>query len=538
MQFLRQRWLGHLVLAWMCAYSPAQAQIPKFTARAELVTVPVVATRSGHHVSGLKKEDFTVYEDGKEQAISFFEEIKASTRPLRRLKPPEGTYTNEISTGEAPATLTIIVLDTLNTPALIQENARREVVKFLSGSLQENQPVMLVMLRRSGLKVVHDFTTDPAVLVKALAKVKTSMEGNNVGPAELAADAEIHGQDDISLRTDVTTEGLALTDFLGNKEATVGSMVMMQTIARIESTLESMQELARGLGAMPGRKSMIWVTGGMPYTSRETRIVELYNQTWHAISAANIAVYPVDLVVENPTLASAERRGPTRISRGIDSQLVLRSFADYTGGTVCSFRSDLDTCFKKAVEDSSEYYMLSYYAKPLEKSGWRKLQVKTRAERVHLRSRNGYLSLGSDVSPEDTRKTDVALAIVSPVEYTGLGVMVRWTGVVSGGEKRKLSFEVKIPPHEVTIDTAEDNHMKLNFVVVAQDASGKVVAATSQDVDAHLKPENLEKVQTAGVRYAGTLEIPSGDYKVRFIVRDALSGKMGTVKAPSAPLKN
>jgi hypothetical protein len=116
--------------------------------------------------------------------------------------------------------------------------------------------------------------------------------------------------------------------------------------------------------------------------------------------------------------------------------------------------------------------------------------------------------------------------------------MVRWTGVVSGGEKRKLSFEVKIPPHEVTIDTAEDNHMKLNFVVVAQDASGKVVAATSQDVDAHLKPENLEKVQTAGVRYAGTLEIPSGDYKVRFIVRDALSGKMGTVKAPSAPLKN
>ena len=42
----------------------------KFTSRTELVLIPAVVTdKSGAHISGLKKEDFTVLENGSERSL-------------------------------------------------------------------------------------------------------------------------------------------------------------------------------------------------------------------------------------------------------------------------------------------------------------------------------------------------------------------------------------------------------------------------------------------------------------------------------------
>ena len=48
----------------------------KFTSRTELVLVPTIVTeKSGAHMSGLKKEDFTIMENGSARQIATFEEI-------------------------------------------------------------------------------------------------------------------------------------------------------------------------------------------------------------------------------------------------------------------------------------------------------------------------------------------------------------------------------------------------------------------------------------------------------------------------------
>jgi hypothetical protein len=48
----------------------------KFTSRTALVLVPTLVTdKSGNHILGLKKEDFTVLENGAEQKVATFEEI-------------------------------------------------------------------------------------------------------------------------------------------------------------------------------------------------------------------------------------------------------------------------------------------------------------------------------------------------------------------------------------------------------------------------------------------------------------------------------
>src|ERR1035438_7331862 len=66
----------------------------KFTSRTELVLIPTLVTdKSGNHVSGLKKEDFTVQENGADQKIATFEEINSIAHRVSRPKNP-GEFSN------------------------------------------------------------------------------------------------------------------------------------------------------------------------------------------------------------------------------------------------------------------------------------------------------------------------------------------------------------------------------------------------------------------------------------------------------------
>lgn len=83
--------------------NPDAQSIPTFKAKARLVLLDVVVTDSkGEAVTGLKKEDFEVVEDGKPQSVSTFEEHKGThlrrpgcrrchpmfTRTFRWCRPP------------------------------------------------------------------------------------------------------------------------------------------------------------------------------------------------------------------------------------------------------------------------------------------------------------------------------------------------------------------------------------------------------------------------------------------------------------------
>lgn len=64
-----------LLPAW-----PKHGADTKLTVHTELVLIPTLVTdKSGAQIRGLKKEDFTVEQNGKEQKIATFEEITSDT---------------------------------------------------------------------------------------------------------------------------------------------------------------------------------------------------------------------------------------------------------------------------------------------------------------------------------------------------------------------------------------------------------------------------------------------------------------------------
>ncbi|MGH9524880.1 MAG: VWA domain-containing protein [Terriglobales bacterium] len=516
----------------------SNSQLPTFRAQTELVTVPVVVTRGGKHVSGLIKDNFSISENGDPRPIASFEEIKVRTEPVKRVAAAPGVYTNELTEDAGPIGLNIILLDVLNTPALVQANARRNIVKFLSRSVQTNEPTMLVVLGRSGMKVVHSFTTDTSVLTSALKKVSSTNEGEHVGLADVQAEEELKGTNSISNPIDVSKEGLDLSSFMNVPKASLREAITAEEKDRARMTMELMANLARAVQGIPGRKTLLWATGDIPCTAAAGAInmmdmAQLCEQTWNALSASNIAIYPIDLgQTTNPVYSSPQYRSSTTPRYTVLQNLFVQSFAAYTGGTVCTFRSDLDTCFRRAIEDSEQYYLLSYYADKAKKPGWRKIKVKVNAEGVQVRARSGYYTLGKTVDEEARQKLDVAWASLSPIDYTGIPIAVEWRRKLFKDGKLHQEFNIAIDPKALTIDTDEQNHMKLDVAAVAHDKKDAIAGDVNQTVEAHLEPASVQKMMQGGFRYTNVIDLPPGVYSVKFIVRDDLSARMGTVTVP------
>jgi hypothetical protein len=55
---------------------------------------------------------------------------------------------------------------------------------------------------------------------------------------------------------------------------------------------------------------------------------------------------------------------------------------------------------------------------------------------------------------------------------------------------------------------------------------------SGKKVDVHLTAEQLATIRQKGIGYRGALELAPGEYNVRIIVRDSLSGRIGSVAAP------
>jgi VWFA-related protein len=536
----------------------------KFSSGATLVLVPVVVVdKQGNHVPGLDKDSFTILEDNKPQKVSTFEEIRTATTGVRRPPRTPGEYTNQISDDERPKRITIIALDTINTPFLDQTRGREELIKFLAQSIEPGNMVALVAMQRKGVRVLHDFTTDPAVLINVLRRIsgdlpntqgsgtartnvltnttENPLEGPRL-PATRAASPEITMA---SMEADGRT---LLEDFVRGADEEFAGYMQAEAIA---DTLQAFHHIAVAFAGIPGRKALIWVTGGFPASIDDSTALlaggppDLYERTMQALNDASISVYPVDvkgLVVGGPDaqLRYARReitnpQGVLNASSSIQmaTTTTLETVAKLTGGKAFYNRNDLALSYKEASRDSSAYYQIGYYLDQKNtKPGWRKLKVKVSRENVEVRARSGFFITRTTVDPTVSRQVDIYTAIRSPIDYTAMPISVRWLeDKGQPGKKRKMRFEIVLPANVATIDGG-DNHLSLDFAASARTLEGKAAKDYSKTIDQRLTPEGVAQIKESGITYGDAIEVAPGEYTVRFVVRDNITGRMGSVSAP------
>jgi hypothetical protein len=167
------------------------------------------------------------------------------------------------------------------------------------------------------------------------------------------------------------------------------------------------------------------------------------------------------------------------------------------------------------------------------KSGWQTIAVKVRQKGASVRARDGVF-IKRDTSDDTTEgDTELRAAVQSPVDYTGLPIDVKWTDITEPQsktqEKKKIGFELLLPPGSATLD---GDYFNLELLAVARDLQGASKAELSQTISGHLTAENQAKLRNNGFTYRNSAVLAPGSYLVRFVVRDQISGQIGSVLAP------
>jgi VWFA-related protein len=521
--------------------SDIPALATKFNARAELVTVPVVVTyKNGSHVHGLKKEDFTLLEDGKPQRIANLEEIEKTSGPGNVHAARAGEFSN-LQVEHNPQ-LTLIVLDKLNTPIEDQSFAKQQILRYLNDSVNTHTLTSLFVITRDGMRVVHDFTADPQLLAAALKKVKGEEKLVDEASEEAIPKASGGGLDAVIAmmleRQHMADQGLE------SQERTIS----------IDITLRSMQQIAQYCAGIPGRKAMLWASAGFPFSVNEANlsiniagvkgaslsdVSEKYRKTWRALEQAQVSVYPVDVRgLVDPTMPDISIRNPRddAYEHGVWTQTetigTFQAFAHATGGRAFFNGNDLAGAFLKASEDNAAYYVLSYYLdRATTKSGWHRLAVKVRRDGAQVAARSGFFLDQNTAKPADY--TELQVALNSPLNSTGIAVTGKWQQSVPAADgKQKVVFLLTMPANFAQIDADDNNHVILEFAAIARTEDGSRAGETSKTMDGHLKPETAAQIRDHGMDYRGALTLPPGNYTVHFAVEDRLSGHVGSVWAP------
>jgi VWFA-related protein len=528
----------------------------KFRTQTILIQVPIVVTdKSGNHVHSLTKDDFHVLENGKEQKIATLEEIVTTATKLPVAPPKPGEFTNLALTDQQPRPVTVIALDTINTPFLDQYTGRRALIRYLADNLDSGQILALMVMTSHGLKVVQGLTSDREQLVQLLKKASGEMAATQGTDPDVQANAA--AGDIPEVPTNLDRPYVAAAAFIAYGDTISARFEQPRAI---EETLNAFLEIAWSLSGVPGRKSLIWATGGFPFTISSPAAVpgrdlsSLYERTMQALDAAQVSVYPVDIrgLVSNSPMGNAEpAAGDTwdphgaAISQQISNRTwfqqstidTLNQFADMTGGKAFYNTNDLASSLKRAADDASSYYLASYYLDThSNNSGWRQLKVKVDKKDAEVRAREGFFVTNATMNPDVTRSSDLTYALSSPIDGTGVPLSLKWLGTSGEGANKKAEFLVHMPADDLTIESRNgQNHLNFDFAAIAYLTDGKAGKATKtvgKAVNTAVPDGQMASLRSSGIDMKNALELGPGNYVVRVVIRDNVTGKIGSVTAP------
>ncbi|HXS11180.1 MAG TPA: VWA domain-containing protein [Acidobacteriaceae bacterium] len=369
------------------AAGSAQAPAETLHAGTQLVIVDVVVQdRSGHPIHGLTRDNFTLTEQKKPQAIRHFEEHSATSdkKPGPPMPPmPPGVFTNY--TPVAPdSTLNVLLIDALNTPMTDQAFVRQQLLDYIKHEKPGTDVAIFGLTNR--LVMLQGFSADPAVLRAAVAHLNSKASsllddpvGSGSGPEKLSDAMQDDALSGGAAAAEVAQVVASLQQFEAEQQA-------FQTKMRTQYTLDAFNALAHYLANFPGRKNLIWFSGSFPLqiepdpTLNDPFAVmadsnEEFRETTNLLTLAQTAVYPVDArgLMTAPMFSAANSgskyaRNPSAFSNDLmkfnqsqaQEHTTMEQMASDTGGHAFYNTNGLASAVEKAIEAGSNYYTLTY----------------------------------------------------------------------------------------------------------------------------------------------------------------------------------
>jgi VWFA-related protein len=534
-----------------------------------MVVVDVVAVdKKGQTVANLEASDFSLLEDGHQQAISTFnfqcpgrQPGGAALTPREAGPLPPNMFRN-LPKYQSSGALNVILIDALNSTLPHQAYVRSEMVHFLE-KLPQGQPIAIYALGRK-LRLLQDFTTDLTELKNVIGSFK-GQKSPLMSKAAGAPDTPVvHG---VAAQVLASTAPQMLTQIEGFTQESLAE----QTGMRVQLTLSALNSLARTLAGYPGRKNLIWISESIPMMivsgprkiSRGNRdFSEQLAMTANLLTDAQIAVYPIDargLVASsfydaaNNVSGQAAVGGAIARSEGVLAEELfnahnsMEDLAQKTGGKAYVNHNDIAGAVRTDMEDGGTYYSLGYYPANKDWNGeFRKIQIASKRPGVKLRYRLGYFAVDrveymKQHPQQQEIELDLALNPESP-EATALQFQATIAPPSSDNDNH-LQVNYAIDPRQIGFARGDDGLEHANVECAARVFTSrdleKPVKSVGARMEAGLEPAVYDRITRTFFPCHLTLDLAPGDYFLRLAVRDNATGRIGAVNGrvtvPSTP---
>lgn len=548
--------LASVLAAGIAALAPvatAQAQDADHLSFSEVVDVQLVNVEvwvsdgRGRPVTGLSREDFDVREDGEPVEIEFFNEV-AGTVEARVGDGAENVPAAPAAGPADPAHL-VLYFDELHLgPA-----SRKQVIQDLRAFLDEGEiPAERVLIFRQdrNLAIEAYFGSSREDLEQALGRIAASpgMGGQSQQAKRLAVQNLNQLWKDAQTLTSSNPRGgtspeAACDWFMPRAMPEVEGYARVGR-DRIGATLDHLTAAVRFLAALPGVKTMLYLSDALertPGTDLRDFIVGIcpagdrfrslapvaelsggfHELTRHA-NANRVTIYALQTYgLRSSFLATAEQasvdfRGAFPFNSSIreaerDGLAVL---ADETGGRAIFNRNQFDGELEQIANEMASYYSLAYRPPHGGDRGEHQIRVRVRGRNLQVRHRRGYRDKSSDQRLDERLDGALYLGLIENKLGVRLGAGRLRT---AGRGKQRLPLHVRVPAARVAFLPLEDKEMaQIEVRVKSRNLNNAKIVQESRTFLVEMPPDP----ETRLLDLLFNLEIPEGVNVVAVAVRD------------------
>jgi VWFA-related protein len=291
----------------------------------------------------------------------------------------------------------------------------------------------------------------------------------------------------------------------------------------MQRTSEQLVQLARHLGRVPGRRSLIWLSGGIPLTPWDANPANLGAEMARAarvLSDSGVAIYPVD---------AGALFTPKKRRAGMEA---LDRLAALTGGRAFTAPDEVLQVVHAVMEESAVSYTLGFVADPAGAAlEFRDLRIEAARPGLQLAYPRGYLA-GPVPDAVAGGKREIASLLTSPVESSEVALRVELEETTADG-KPALRLRGSIPGSDISLrPDGAGFGIAVDISCHQISADGRDLGSLDFPLATSLDAAQAQRIRQAGATWSRTVHPAAQATQLRIAAYDRNSGRAGSVFLP------